>query len=268
MGGMHMTRQRRGGIAILLAILLMVPATAATAQTTADFDDASATILRSEITPVIKGTGSWVALTVRADKGDLVDVEITAESRKRGTEVSYPTNTADHTSFFTDSTLTAGEIDYFAFFLDVDEDAPGNNTSIDVVIEATVDGERERESFRVKVPLVRHSGADVEQVTTDLGTVTAGSTTWVEVAFTGVGPEVDEFRAVARSGELTIGYPADGDTTSLHHDDALSHGETDVIRFKIDATDAVPGTFELKLATTYRGGSLDGSLAVQVVPAG
>ena len=119
------------------------------------------------------------------------------------------------------------------------------------------------------MPTTVYQGTDVAQVTDEVE-VTAGAGAWVEVAYSGLAPVVERFSVVVGAeSALPITYPGYGSTTSLHHDASLEDGETDVVRFFVDAADAAPGDYELKLAASFARGErargLDGSLTVSVV---
>ncbi len=251
-------RVKRIWPAALLAAALLIPAPAASAK------GANLDLLKSEVATIIKGTGAWVALSWTATGGDVADVTMTVESRTDGVAVTYPQNTADHTSFWDNDSLVDGEIDYTAFYLDVPEATSGQEAKIRIHVQMTVDGKREKDKFDVKVPIVAHTGADLEQVTNNVGSIAAGQTRWVEVAFTGMAPSTQNVSAVVSAPGLAIIYPAEGASTSLHHDAELSYGETDVVRFLVDAAAANPGIYEVGLDTTYDGGSLAGVVTLEV----
>jgi len=57
---------------------------------------------------------------------------------------------------------------------------------------------------------------------------------------------------VADAAGLPIVYPADGSSTSLHHNARLEDGETDIARFRVDAYDVPTGTYTITIRATYR----------------
>ena len=108
--------------------------------------------------------------------------------------------------------------------------------------------------FNVRVPVIQYTGGeDLHQVTASLGEVTLGESAWVGVSYAGLAPRLDDFQlTVTDGGGLPIVYPADGTSTSLHHNARLEDGETDVARFRVDAYDIPAGTYELAIRATYR----------------
>ncbi len=178
--------------------------------------------------------------------------------------MTYPANTVDHTSLWDNDSLLHGEIDYTAFYLDVPESTQGNEAKVRINVETTVDGKSTKDKFDVRVPIVAHTGADLEQVTNHIGSMAVGETRWVEVAFTGMAPSTRNLATVVSAPGLAIIYPADGASTSLHHDAELGYGETDVVRFFVDAGAADPGMYEVGLDTSYDGGSVAGVVTLEV----
>ncbi len=253
-------RLKRGVGVALLAAALLIPAPAALAK------GGEIELIKGEVATVVKGTDAWVALTFTAKKGEIEDVRMTVDSKTRGVTVSYPENTGDHTSLWDNDSLKEGEIDFAAFHVDVAEDVRGKSAKLRINVEMTVEGKRERDKFDVKVPLVDYTGGNVQQVTDSVGSITVGEARWVEVAFTGLAPVTKNVTTVVSASGLSIIYPGEGARTSLHHDAELDSGETDVIRFYVDAGSAEPGTYTIQLDTVFDGGSLPGTVTLDVMP--
>jgi len=238
---------------------VLIPAPAAFAQS------GELQLTKSEVATIVKGTGGWVALTWTAAGGDIAGVRMTVVSQTKGVDVTYPANTGDHVSLWDNDTLVDGELDFTAFYLDVDETVNGKDAKLRVEVEMVIDGKRATDNFTVKVPVVAHSGASIEQVTDDAGTVPAGESRWVEVAFTGLAPTTSNVSTAVSASGLEIAYPGEGVSTSLHHDAQLDFGETDVVRFLVDAESTEPGNYRIDLETSFDGGSVPGVVSLEIV---
>ena len=259
------TKQRARWIGVAVVAAMLLPTHMAMAMGKPGIH-----IMSDGVATVVKGTESWVALTYTSDRA-IEDVAITVQSRTRGVDIAYPENTADHTSFWTDSALDAGEIDFSAFQVAVGESVQKKSANLRITLTARYAGDDLRgrdqviQQWTVKVPLVAHSGDDIEQVTEDLGSIPAGESRWVEVAYAGLAPRTNNVSSVVSAPSLTVVYPSEGTQTSLHHDASLEFGETDVVRFLVDTSGVEPGVYEVKVGTTFDGGSIDGVLNLEVV---
>ena len=224
-------------------------------------------MITAEIPALVKGGGAWVALNYTTGSMEVRDVRITVETRTAGVTIRYPENTGDHTSFWADDTLSEGEIDYSAFHLDVPDTVDQNKANLQLVITGTSDRGPLTQRLEVLVPLVEYTGENIEQVSNTVASVTAGETAWVEVAFTGLAPMTSGISSTVAADGVAVIYPGDRSSTSLHHDDVLDGGETDVIRFVVDAQASEPGVYELVVTTEFEGGSLADVATLEVLPA-
>jgi hypothetical protein len=267
--------QRTTRLAVLVALVatLAVPAPAfaqgqGQGQTENNGNGGNSRIdmITSEIPALVKGGGAWVALNYTTGGGEVRDVRITVEARTAGISIRYPENTRDHTSFWADDTLSDGEIDYSAFHLDVPATVDQNKANLQLVITGTTDRGPLTQRLEVLVPLVAYTGENIEQITDTLQPVTTGETAWVEVALTGLAPMTSGISSTVAADGVAIIYPGDRSSTSLHHDDVLDGGETDVIRFVVDAQATQPGVYDLVVTTGFEGGSIEGSVSVEVLP--
>jgi|FLYL01.1.fsa_nt_gi hypothetical protein len=238
--------------------LLPLPATAAQAQPE---------LMQDSTAVVAAGGSTWVTLTWLGT-GDVASFALTAKPRKaRGVEVSYPANTGDHSSLMRDDELLEGELDYTAVRLTV----PYYQTKafeLDLTVRYSEDGKPRTKKYRVEVPVVVHTGADLE-VLGDVPAVPSGGEHWVEVTMVGVAPTLTNLSATV-GGDLDVTYPGHGTSTSLHSDDVLTAGETDVARFLVDTSGLAPGVHPFRWTVTYLKGSerksLDFDLALTVTP--
>lgn len=226
-------------------------------------------LVQERAATVVVGDTVWLAFTWRA-QGDLENFQVVVR-RTDSAEVTYPANTATYSGPYQSPHLMDGEIDYTAVRVHIPESSKtAKSKEFKLQLEASWDSGNRRQSsiHNIKVPTMVYQGTDVAQVT-DSVEVAAGDGAWVEVAYSGLAPVVDRFAVVVGTDPaLPITYPGYGSKTSLHHDASLEDGETDVIRFFVDAADAEPGDYQVKLAASFsRGDSpsgLDGLLTVSV----
>lgn len=210
-------------------------------------------LLTRETATLTAGSASWVALnwTSPGGVGDLRVTAMPLGRARRAVEVTYPANTRSHTSPMSDAHLEPSEIDFTALRLHVPYEL---NRDFRVLLTARWEenGRERSRKFIVQVPVVRHSGADLEQVTAQLEPMSPGTSGWVEVAYAGFAPRLQDVRVVVTDpagSEIT--YPGYGESTSLHHDATLVSGETDVVRFRVDTGGLEPGVHELELEVRY-----------------
>lgn len=249
---------RRSNLLLLLVVLacvvlLLVPPAAAA-------DKTEATLLTPETAAVIVGDTAWLALMWEAT-GDLRNFEVTV-SEDGGAEIGYPLNTRDRAAPYHSVDLLDGEIDYTAIAFRYPEEAKSQKEA-KLTVVATWDGEKglDSDKFKITVPLVVYDGDDLRRVT-DTVSVQSGQVEWVEIAYSGLAPHLTGFSLTVDGPDgVGILYPGDGTATSLHSDATLQDGETDVARFRIDASAVEPGLFELGIVASYTRGDQNRQLA-------
>ena len=123
-------------------------------------------------------------------------------------------------------------------------------------------GESRSRTYQVFVPSARYRGEDVVLVTLMAGSVPVATPTWLGVEWSGLAPRLENVTMiVAGPVGISIVYPAEGPSTSLHYDDLLEDGETDVARFLVDASGLTPGSYALDVTLTYMRGGTGGPAA-------
>lgn len=253
-------------IATLLVIASAAPALAAPKAAKVDVET-------KQTAAVVAGDTAWIAINWTARDGDAENFRVTVAKIDGGVGYSYPTNTGSYTSLWADDLLSENEIDFTAIKLDVPYDAR-RHLNLQLDVSYVTDGKQQVKKVEILVPIVEYTGADLEQVTADLGTIEAGSSAWVDVQYAGFAPTLDGFSVtVTDTAGLAIVYPANGSSTSLVHDATLDDHETDLVRFRIDPTEADAGTHTLQVTAQYsKGGTaatLSGTVQLTVVaPAG
>ena len=230
-----------------LAALVILMAVAAPAH--AD-EEAEVSLKTKKTAAIVEGDTAWVALSWTAKEGDATNFRIVAEVRTRGATVSYPENTGDHSSLMDNDTLSNREIDFTA--LKVSAPYGVKNVKLRVKASWVSDGERESKTYNVTVPVASFKGEDIAQASKDAGSVSVSEPAWLGVEWTGIAPVLDDVSmTVSGPSGAIVTYPAEGPSTSLHYDNVLEDGETDVARFLVDASALEPGTHSLDVIVTY-----------------
>ena len=230
---------------ITALVMLMAVATPAFAD-----EEAEVSLKTKKTAAVVEGDTAWVALSWSADEGDATNFRIVAQPRTRGVTVEYPENTGDHSSLMDNDTLSDGEIDFTSLKVSVPYGV--KQVRLRVTASWTSDGENERETYNVTVPVGKFVGDDLAQATDDAGSVATAEPAWLGVEWTGIAPVLEKVSmTVAAPRGAVITYPGEGSATSLHYDSVLEDGETDVARFLVDASALDPGKHTLDVVISY-----------------
>jgi hypothetical protein len=244
--------------ALALSLLMII---AAAAPAAAQAKPAKIDVQTRQTAAVTAGDTAWVAVNWLSRDGDAENFRVTVERIDESVTFSYPTNTGTYTSLWADDQLSENELDFTAIKLSVPYDAR-THLNMQLLVSYESNGKPQQKRVEILVPIVTFTGADVEQVTTDLGTAEALTSTWVDVQYTGFAPTLENFAVtVTDTAGLTVVYPADGSSTSLVHDATLEDHETDLVRFRIDTTESDAGTYTLQIEATYTKGGSPGSLS-------
>jgi len=264
----------RTRIVLLLAALLFVSTALPAAAAPKPDVDKEVVLTSYETAAIVAGDSAWIALNWLGGGGDAENFQLVVKKPGAGVEVRYPDNTGSYTSLWADDTLTDGEYDFTAVHVTVPY-AAGNDIKLQFELSYERDGKKRSGVFNVRVPVVQYTGGeDLQQITASLGEVALGESAWVGVSYAGLAPRLDDFQlTVTDAAGLPIVYPADGTSTSLHHNARLEDGETDIARFRVDAFDVAAGTYTISVVATYRKDAataelLGSVLLVIVEPAG
>ena len=104
------------------------------------------------------------------------------------------------------------------------------------------------------MPTFAYTGEDVALVTTDAGVVAADNP-WVDVDWSGLAPSLDGVQmTVDGPPGAVVTYPGERTWSSMSFDDRLTQGETDVARFRLDASSLASGAYEFAVVLTYTRG--------------
>ncbi len=128
-------------------------------------------------------------------------------------------------------------------------------------------GDREvTRNLKVTLPVVAFVGPTLEQVTTSVGPIKAGTAAWVDVSYKANKPGVTNAKLTVKppTGAQII-YPNEGTSTGFAEDTTLSVGETDSASFKVDTGTLQRGNHTLRLDLAYGTGQhLPGTVTLAV----
>jgi hypothetical protein len=243
------------------------------------------------------GQTAWVSTLWQGACTDATSFQLQA-SGPSGISISYPTNTGTYSSLYKDSTLLAGDTDYASLKIAVGDGVLGNQTialTVSYHLAAgssgsgnngnhygnsgnngnhygnagtgcNVAGGSVTHNLQVTLPVVAYNGPAVEQVTTSVGPVAAGTAQWVSVSYTANAPGVTDGRlTVTPPAGATVTYPNDGTSSGFNGNADLAVGETDYASVRIDTGTLKPGSYTLGLDLAYGNGShLPGSVTLVV----
>ncbi len=244
-------------VTLLSLAILVVGATPALAQG----KSVKVEVQLRQTAAVVAGDTAWIAIDWLARDGDAENFQVVVNKIDGGITYSYPENTATYTSLWSDDLLSENELDFTAIKLEVPYDAR-SHLNLQVMASYVSNGKAEQKRFEILVPIVTYTGEDLQQITTDLGTIEPAAGQWVEVHYAGFAPLLDDFAVtVTDPAGLAIVYPKYGTSTSLDHNASLEDNETDVVRFRIDADELSVGTHTLHIEATYAKGGVPGSLS-------
>ena len=235
-------------IAIVAALVLaMAPAAGAQGSS---YENKSLELRTTRTAAVTAGDTAWVLLQWKG-LTDVDDFRLQASGRN-GVEVSYPTNTGDHTALMQGYSLKEGRVDVHGA---AGDRACRRRPRGQCRREVQLDGLREQRSASttIRVPVVRYTGADYEIIDRTIRKGDSGDL-WAEITYRGLAPSLQDFRvSVPDADGLDLYFPR-RDHSSLNGDAELEDGETDFVRFRISEADAEKLS-ELAFVTEYQVGS-------------
>jgi hypothetical protein len=229
---------------LILCIAVIGLAAPASAQ-----NQTTPTLLSKEKVDWIAGTSEWINLSWTTED-ELENVELRVVRQSSGLTFEYP-NGADHSSLMTDSTLSANEIDFTALKITTDASVNGDQRA---TLEITWDnnGQPQSASGLLHFSNKKYNGDDFAILTEDASVSLAPlapEANWVELAYKGLAPTTTDMQITA-SGPLPVYHPQET-FTSLHHDQTLHAGESDVARIWFDPDLLQAGTHALTVTITY-----------------
>ena len=242
---------RRGFAATATSLLLMSAATPVLAE---DGAIGAAPVLLSDPNIAwVSGSTGWVNLSWTAQE-DLQNIKVTLDSTSKGFSVEYPENHDGYTGLMVDADLSTHEIDFTA--VKVSTDGKDNGTKwADVIVEWDFQGQHfQTKAGRLKFSNKKYKGDDFA-ILTEAAAVTSGegvanAANWIELGYLGLSPNNSDLQMTVKSS-LPVYHPQ-GSYTSLHHDEQLHGGESDVARVWFDPELIAPGSDSLIVEISYR----------------
>jgi hypothetical protein len=258
-GDHDVTRLPRPFVALAALVLFALCGVAVAAKPPDDI-----TLVTTTLPELNPGQTAWVSTLWRGTSVDATSFELTADPPK-GITVSYPENTGSFSSLYKQSTLLAGDTDYVSIEVQVGDTVLGNQ-QIRLNVEYQAAGKKQKLKVDVTLPVVEASGPTVEQLTSTVGQIPAGSAAYVDVSYKANKPGVTEARLTAEPpAGATVTYPNDSSFSGFAADSTLSVGETDHASFRIDTGTLAPGSYEVELDLAYGNGQhLPGTVALTV----
>ncbi len=239
-------------LAVLAALVLLATGAAAVAAPPTPNDIELITTTLPELNP---GQTAWVSTLWRGASEDATSFELTVVPPiPKGLTFSYPENTGAFSSLYKQSTLLADDTDYSSIKVQVGDTALGNE-QIKLDVEYQLAGKKQKQKVTIALPVVEATGPTVEQLTSTVGPIPAGSAQYVDVSYKANKPGVTDARLTATPpAGATVSYPNDANHTGFAADSTLSVGETDHASFKIDTGALAPGNYEVELDLAYGNG--------------
>ncbi len=228
-----------------------------------DPDETTGPMLLSETDVAwLQGASEWVNLMWTTDT-ELRNVEVRVTPASGDLSVEYPSN-ADRSRLSVDTDLSVSEIDFTAVRLTTVAGEP-----IDATVEISWDdanGQRQTNDFALSLTNQAYEGDDFAILTQEawVGTDSDNpAANWIDLDYRGLSPQNSAFRVTVDT-ELPVHYPQ-GTYTSLHHDELLRTGETDVARIWFDPELIADGTSTLVITVDYvDANGIDQSIAHRV----
>lgn len=196
----------------------------------------------------IQGSSDWVNLLWTTDV-ELDNVAVRVVDASPGLDVEYPSATTRSLPSV-DPALSVSEIDYTAVRF----------TAMTVgALDATVeiswddeDGMRQSSAYPITLTNREYDGEDFAILTEAVTVGTDGDApgaNWIDLEYLGIAP-TNTALAMIVDGEFPVHHPQET-FTSLHHDEVLHAGETDVARVWFDPELVSQGTTTIVVAIEY-----------------
>ena len=238
--------------AIVAASSVVIAAPASAANPNQDI-----TSLTTTLPAMHPGQTAWVSTLWQGANKDADSFRMTATSS--GASISYPTNTGSYSSLWGSSTLSASATDFAALNVTVNDSV---TQAITITLTVNYDLHQNNgnsnttpktQTLQVSLPVTVVSGPAITALTTTLGPVAKGTTTWQQFSVRGEKPGVTALTAqVSAPAGITIGYPAGKTDTSPSQLSTLNVGTTDYFAFQIAVGSSVAaGSYNLTVTMTY-----------------
>jgi hypothetical protein len=278
-------RLRRSAVLLVAAGAVGAVGLAQPAAAASPSDDDALKVMVSNLASMLPGQQGWVSAMWKANQ-DVCDVRVTVSGA--GPKVSYPTNTDDHSSFFVNSALAEGNMDYTAFnfavpgsvtapvsltlHVDYRELPPGQIKKTDDLKYKKVNcsGPKGEQDVTVTLPVAPSTGPAVVMKRSPV-LMKRDTPTWTKIIFTGSKPGLDNFRVtITPTKGLKVIYPGDSTSAGLDGNTTLPVGKDDFVMVRLDASELDQSDgygVSVPVKATYDGGTFSGSFVLNAVSA-
>lgn len=213
---------------------LAVPVSAATKRDDARDPIPAPKLLTDSKIDWAMGSSEWVNL-MWTSEAKLTNVKVTVEAKSEGVQVEYPTGQEGFTSLMVDDSLASNEMDFTSVKITTDPDSKGAKQ-----LMVSVTWDYEGQSYDQDVGTMQLSNKKYEgedfAIMTEVVILSSNSedaeANWVEFNYKGLAPRTRNMKMTV-DADVEIYHPQES-FTSLHHDQTLHAGETDVARVWID----------------------------------
>lgn len=248
----------RQGLAAFLSSTVLLGAIALPASAQAEnrisdggFDVPTPKLLTDTRVDWVQGSSEWMNLSWTSS-ADIANVKVHVVAKSKGLTVEYPTNQDGYSSLLDNDSLSASEIDFTSVRLTTDASSKGTKHA-SVYISWDYDGRNyEMYSGRLQLSNKTYKGKDFAIMTEEAvvsSTSEGAEANWVEFNYKGLAPRTSNMKMTVE-GDVEVYHPQVR-FTSLHHDETLHSGETDVARIWLDPELLQSGQKRLVVNITY-----------------
>lgn len=207
------------------------------------------TLLSSQRIDWVAGSSGWINLSWTSEV-QLDNVEVRVIRQSAGLSVDYP-NDAEFSSLMIDGTLSPNEVDFTALHVASDASVRGTKRAL-LEVSWDENGRRHEATGWLRFTNKTYKGDDFAILTEDaavsVNPLDPGDN-WVELAYKGLAPATTGME-ISVQGPVDVYHPQ-GSYTSLHHDQTLHAGESDVARVWLDPELLEAGLFSLTVDVSY-----------------
>jgi len=267
-----MIAPRRWYTALLCALTLLAALASVATPASADVNS-DISLTTSSFPSMRPGETAWVATFWHGATVDAHNFRMTASAA--GATISYPTNTGSYSSLYGSSDLLSMATDFAALKITVD-DSTTSNVTVDLHVTYDLEsgdgrhgpGDRNNQNrggrgdttarwqnLHVTLPVTPYNGPAVTAISTSLGPVSHGATTWVNFSVRGEKPGITSLRAtLSAPAGITVAYPAGVTSAGLSQGSTLGVGTTDYFAFQLTVGAIAPGSYSVTLTMSWGGG--------------
>ena len=266
-----MTSSRRP-VGVLIACVVTTAAfVGVCSPASADSSNQNISLTTTSFPSMRQGETAWVSTFWNGANHDAHNFRLTATST--GASISYPANTATYSSLYGSSDLLSRSTDYAALKITVNNSATGTVTinlhvtyDLDENNGAHRDPEEKTQDLHVSLPVTVYNGAAITAVTSSLGPVQHGTSSWVQFSVRAEKPGITGFTAQASAPSgITVTYPNSSTSSSPNQGSTLGVLVTDYFAFNISVGNISAGSYNVTITMSYGPGQQQTTVVPLVV---